>query len=235
MDQTEIKFKTTERKTKLTDGKVCYQGRLLHNRVLDVRDTRRFFAEYMLMREPQTNLVLDGLSAFMAEYLAKGYRLDFGGFSAGLNMRGGFAAANAPFDPVRNAIGVELAPGMRVKRCVRALKPVNVTMEAKDRIYHVFQRTPFEAYDTVARDGERLVEVAGTMMTIHPDAEDEGIWIENDAGVVLTRGHIQYDDCCHARFKLTDPVVPGLHWLVVASREAADSPLLRARRRLTVA
>jgi len=39
MNQTEIMFKTMERKTKLTDGKVCYQGQLVHNRVLDAQST----------------------------------------------------------------------------------------------------------------------------------------------------------------------------------------------------
>jgi len=224
-----------ERKTKLTDGKVCYQGQLVHNHVLDARETRQFFAEYMQLKEPQVNLYLDGLCSFMREYLSKGYRLDFGGFSAELRMRGGFPAANAPFDPKRNTVGVDLLPGLRVKGAVKALKPINVTFDEKERIYHVLQLSPFEAYDVVARDGERLVEVSGTMMKVRAEAEDEGIWIENDAGAMLLRGDIQSCDCCTARFKLTDPIEPGLYWLAVCSRATTGGPLLRARRRLTVA
>jgi len=87
----------------------------------------------------------------------------------------------------------------------------------------------------VARDGERLVEVTGSMMKVHAGAEDEGIWIENDAGEKLLRGDIQSCDCSMARFKLTEPIAPGLYWLVVCSRATTGDPLLRARRRLTVA
>jgi len=39
--QTGINFKTTERMTKLTDGKVCCQGLLMHNHAQDTRETRR--------------------------------------------------------------------------------------------------------------------------------------------------------------------------------------------------
>jgi len=235
MYQTEIKFKTTERKTKLTDGKVCYQGQLVHNHVLNVHETRQCFAEYMQLKEPQVNLYLDGLCSFMCEYLSKGYRLDFGGFSAELRMRGGFPAANAPFDPNRNTVGVDLLPGLRVKRAANVLKPVNVTFDEKERIYNILQLSPFQAYDVVARDGERLVEVTGTKMKVHAEADDEGIWIENDAGAKILRGDIQSCDCCSARFKLTEPVEPGLYWLAVCSRAPTGGPLLRFRRRLTVA
>jgi len=235
MHQEEIKFKVKGHAAKLAGDKICYQGMLIHNHVLGVAETRRLFAEYMQMKLPQAQMVLEGLVAFMAEQLGKGNRLDFGGFCAELRLRGGFSAANAPFDPNRNEIGVELRPGKSVKEATSRLRPVNVTVDKAFHVYHTYQRTPFEALDVIAREGERVVEVSATCMAIRASAADEGVWIENDAGERLVRLTYLNGDVCVAQFKLTETLAPGLYWTVVCSRTTPDAQLQIGRRRLTVA
>jgi len=233
MIQEQIKFKTIEQTTKLTTG-TCYHGRLVHNLILSVAETRRLFAEYMQMKLPQTQMFLDYLEAFMAEQLGKGNRLDFGGFSAELQLRGGFSAANAPFDPNRNEIRVEMTPGKQIAAATSFLRPVNVTVEKVFHVYHTHQRTPFELTDEIVGQGDRVIEVSATCMRIHAAAADEGVWIENDAGERLVKLTYQTGDVCVGKFRLTETLAPGLYWTVVCSRKNPEAPLQTGRRRLTV-
>jgi len=231
--QQEIKFTTTPSKTLLTSGKTLYQGQLRHNRVLDANETRQRFAEYLRVPEPQANLYLDSLGLFIRDAVAQGHRVDFGPFSVGLKLRGSFPAANAPFDAVANAVGVELMPSAAIKRAASALKPVNATEDASCRIYAILQTEPFEAYDTIATTGTRKLCISGTCMAVDASAADEGTWIENDAGERLLTGTVSESDPCRIVATFSGPVEPGVHWLVVGSHGTAEGHRLRARRRIT--
>jgi len=227
---TKIKFKATPAKTRLTEGTVRYQGQLQHNKVLGVEDTRRYFAEHAHRSEPETNFYLDALGECMADAIAQGWRLDFGPFALALAMRGSLPAANSAFDETSNALAVELLPGRKIKAAAKSLKPVNATDDAKSRIYTTFQIAPYEAYDEIAAEGTRELHTTGDWVWVHPGAEGEGVWIENDVGEKLLEATVVESNNCFCHTTLSDPLAPGLYWFVIASR--GNGELLRCQKRI---
>lgn len=225
-----IKFTTTQSKSRLTEGTVRYQGQLQHNEVLDESLTRRRFAEHAHRSEPETNFYLDALGEFITHAIAEGWRLDFGPFSVGLKMRGGFPAANSPFDGAVNSVGVELMPSSALKAAAKELKPVNVSPEGKSRIYTTLQIAPYEAYDAIAAEGTRELHTTGDWVWVHPGAEGEGVWIENDVGEKLLEATVVESNHCFCHTTLSGSLAPGLYWFVIASRSGTE--LLRCQRRI---
>jgi len=233
-EQREIKFVTSETKEKNAKGETCYQGQLRHNLVLNERETKEWFAAYCAEPVSLTTRYVDALSEFIAQQVAAGTRLDFGGFAVGLKMRGGFKSMNAPFDPRVHSVGVDLMPGREVKRAVKSLKPVNVTDGAKWHFSIVWQKTPYEAYNEIAADGMRVVVASGYFPAIHPESQDEGVWIENDEGVCLMRGRILTSEFAQTEFELTGPLPSGELWVVGQGRYQDVPGVIRARRRVSV-
>ena len=114
-EQRAIKFVTSEVKEKDAKGHTRYQGQLRHNTVYSEKETRRMFAEFCQMQEPKTNMFLDLLQEFIVQQISEGNRIDFGPFAVGLKLRGGFASANALFDPLEHSLGVEGNPSNHLR------------------------------------------------------------------------------------------------------------------------
>ena len=231
----EIKFTASATSTRLTEGKVCYQGQLKHNAVLSEKETKRGFADYCGEPESRTTRYIDALGEYIARSVSEGHRLDFGCFAVGLKFRGGLASANAPFDETTHSISVEMTPGKSLRDAVKELKPVNVTDDTKWHISLTWQRQPFEAYDVLAPSGRRELTLCGLHPAIHPSETDEGVWIENDEGERLLDGEIVRSELANTEFTLTGPLPSGLHWIVAQGRYPGEQPLIRVRRRISVA
>lgn len=230
----EIQFKTTESKTKLTVGSVCYQGQLIHNTSFSQKDTLEMFAEHCHQSSAMTSFFLDSLKAFIQQELARGNRLNFGSFAAGIGLRGGFPSANAPFDPSRNALTVELIPCEAIRKTTAALKPVNVTSNCDAIIYNTLQVDPERKdYDVFSADGDRTLSACGIGMDVHPGEVGEGAWIENDAGEKMLVGEDIESDYTLCRFTLKGSIRQGSYWVVVCSRHARTGKFVRSRRRIT--
>ena len=82
---TEIKFVTSETHEKNAKGETCYQAQLRHNAVLNEKETKQAFAAHSGKRLSDVTYYVDSLSEFIAQAVTDGHRLDFGGFSVGLN------------------------------------------------------------------------------------------------------------------------------------------------------
>jgi len=230
----DIKFTASQTTSKLTAGKVCYQGQVIHNHTLDEAETREAFADYARLPIPMGNLAIDSVGAFIAEEIAKGNRLDFGAFSVGLKMRGGLPAANAPFNPKVNDLVVELTPGKGIKKATKYLKPVNATGAKYSYVFKTEQTSPYKMEDAFLATGTRTLIAFGGYIRINPAATGEGVWIENDVGDKLLKGRIlPGSDACRVSFELTGDVDPGLYWLAIYSRISSNGPLLRCHRRIT--
>lgn len=229
----EIQFKTTESKTKLTAGSVCYQGQLIHNASFGQKDTLEKFATHCKQSGAMTRYFLESLEEFIQQELALGNRLNFGPFAAGIGLRGSFSSANAPYDPSRNALAVELIPNEAIRKATAALKPVNVTEACTAVIYSTLQiapeRTTSDVFDA---DGERTLSVCGIGMDAHPGEVGEGAWIENDAGEKLLTGEILESDYTLCQFKVRGPIECGSYWVVVCSRHTRTGKFVRSQRRI---
>jgi len=229
----DIKFRTTESKTRLNEGRVCYQGQLIHNNTMSPKETREHFANYCRRSVAETSFFLDSLGEFMRTELAKGFRLSFGPFAAGLGIRGGFPSSNAPFDPKRNSLMVELMPSAALKKVADEVNPINVTEDCRAYIYGTVQVEPeWKTFDIFTSVGERVLSACGTGMQVHPGGVSEGAWIENDAGEKLLTGEIVSSDYTLCQFKVTGPIDPGLYWVVIASRHERTGKFLTSRRRI---
>ena len=233
---TDIKFKTNLVHKKRADEPTRYQGQVIHNQSMDYAETCRRFAEYLHSNPIMARLYLDSVGGFIAEYVAKGYYLDLGPFTVGLKMRGGFPAANSPFDENVNRLAVEISPSKTIRDSVKSLHPVNVTVK-KPVIYILTQHEPIIRngdYDTITADGIRLIQSNCSAGIVHPGVADEGARIENDDGEILAVGEITRSDACTCDFTLKDHIEPGRHWFVIQGRYTPEDKLLRAKRRVTV-
>ena len=235
----EIKFKTNEAKSRFNEGKTCFQGKIIHNLTLDENDTMREFREYCRVGDAIPPMIVNMLGTFIAQELAKGNRLDFGPFSVSINLRGGFPAANAPFDPARNSLSVELTPSAALKKSLNGLKPVN-TEPLKPRIDHVLQIEPLcgtetrHDYNVVWSDGHRKLNINGMYVGVKDGVADEGLWIESESGEKLVKGAIYSATTCTCDFTLDEHLDPGHYWVAIYARYSDSEDLLRARRRIKV-
>jgi len=232
---TSIKFITTQSRTKLTAGKTCYQGQLQHNNVLGEKETKSLFADYCGEPESRTTRYVDALTEFIAQQVAAGYRIDFGGFAVGLKLRGGFKSMNAAFDPQTNAVSVEMIPGKDIRKAAQTLKPLNVTDSTKWRLTGVLQQTPFEVWDQIVPDGERTLTSTGYMPAVDPSKPDEGIWVEDDDGTRVLTGEVVKSNFGSTDYRLVGPIDRGEYWSVLQGRYRDEPALIRVRHRLTVA
>jgi len=66
----DIKFTASRTTSKLTAGKVCYQGQVVHNQTLNEAETRKAFADYARLTMPMGNLAIDSVGSFIAEEIA---------------------------------------------------------------------------------------------------------------------------------------------------------------------
>jgi len=230
-----IKFVTSETKEKNAKGLTCYQGQLRHNLVLNEKESKEWFADYCGEPSSRTTRYVDALGEFIAQCVRNGTRLDFGAFSVGLKLRGSFAGQNAPFDPAVHSVSVELTPGKDMKRAVNALNPINVTdIGGRWHLTANRQTFPFEIYDTFAADGLRKIEASGIIPPIHPEATDEGIWVENDEGVRLLTGEVTHSEFARTVYTLTGPLPRGDHWVVALGRYLDQPAVIQTRRRVHV-
>ena len=230
----EIKFVTTESKTRLTAGKTCYQGQLQHNNVLTQKETRKWFADYCSEPESLTTRYVEALGEFIAQEIAKGNRLDFGPFSVGLKLRGGFKSSNGEFDEKTNSLSVEMTPGTDIKRAVEALRPINATDETRWHIGSTLQRIPYEVYDEISAEGLRRLTIAGYLPAVDCSKPDEGVWLENDAGEKVAVATVEKSDFGYSDCTLEGALERGDYWIVVQSRYQKDPNLIRCRRRIKV-
>jgi len=229
----DIKFRTTETKSKLTAGKVCHQGKIIHNQTLTKEETAEAFAEYAKIHKAQATFFLDSLEEFIAKEIADGNRLEFGPFAASLSLRGGFPACNSQFDQDVNELAVELTPSRKIRKAVRELRPINVGHE-RDGIIFNTMLLPDGPYDRMPADGERRLSCVGTAIEVHPGATGEGVWIENDAGEKLLEGADVEAEFSLCQFTLRGHINPGSYWVVICSRINQTGEFVQARRRITV-
>jgi len=89
-------------------------------------------------------------------------------------------------------------------------------------------------YDTFAADGVRTVEATGIIPPIHPDSTDEGIWVENDAGVRLLSGVVTSSEFARTKYTLTGPLPSGDHWVIALGRYLDQPAVIRTKRRVHV-
>ena len=104
-------FTTCVGKTKLSGGKSTYSARAKHRDTIKDKALVEGLAAETGYSATIVGAVVEGMRNYLCEQLKKGNKVDFGAFSVGLSVRGPFPAANAPFDPAVNSIGVDIPFG----------------------------------------------------------------------------------------------------------------------------
>lgn len=229
-----LKYSTQPSKSKLLAGKPRYIGRVHHNQTLSREEIVKGLAEYMNVKEPMSAFYVDGLCGYMRQELARGNRLDFGDFSAEIVMEGGLPSANAPFDEAVNKLKIQMRAKKKLERCLESLAPENISGAEQSRIGSVVQQNGGTGeYEEITTDGRRKITANGADVKVHAEADDEGVWIEDDAGEKLLRGEVFSTSVTTCDFYLEGHLDPGAYWLVIYSRSNTKK-LLRARRRIHV-
>ena len=228
-----IGYATTPSNSKLLNGKVKHIGRIRHNNTLTKGVIIGRFASFIGSKPSLAEMYVNGLCEYIKEELSNGNRLDFGDFAIGVTMEGGFPAANSPFDPKVNRLKVQMTAKKGFSAAVSRLRPVNETGAEKSVIFSVIERDSGNDYETFSRDGRRNITTNGDYIRIHPEASDEGVWIETRMGERLLTGEVYKNDECICDFYLEGHLDPGEYWMVICSRSASKR-LLRAKRLIRV-
>lgn len=229
-----LKYSTQPSRSKLLSGKPRYIGRVHHNQALTRDEIVKGLAEYMNVKEAMSAFYVDGLCGYMRQELARGNRLDFGDFSVEIVMEGGLPSANAPFVAGVNKLKVQMRAKKKLEHCLESLAPENVSGAEQSRIGSVIQRNGGTGeYEDITTDGRRKITSNGLEVKVHAEADDEGVWIEDDAGEKLLRGEVFSTSVTTCDFYLEGHLNPGEYWLAIYSR-GNSKQLLRARRRIHV-
>ena len=228
-----IGFATTPSNSKLLNGKVKHIGRIRHNNTLAKDEIIGRFASFIGSKSSQAEMYVNGLCEFIKEELSNGNRLDFEDFAIGVTMEGGFPAANSPFDPKVNKLKVQMMAKKGLSVAVARLRPVNETGAERSRIFSVRQKGLDDQFEVMSQDGRREIVLNGEFVRIHPEASDEGVWIETRMGERLLTGEPFKNDDVTCDFYLEGHLDPGEYWLIICSRSDSKR-LLRAKRLIRV-
>ena len=90
-----------------------------------------------------------------------------------------------------------------------------------------------DQFEVIAQDGRREIVTNGEFVRIHPEASDEGVWIETRMGERLLTGEPFKNDDVICNFYLEGHIDPGEYWLIICSRSDSKR-LLRAKRLIRV-
>ena len=205
-------------KNRLSGGRAVYAARMRHMGVIGGNQLFKEFGEYMAMNPTLAKNLVNGLGGYIKEQLLHGYKLDFGVFKVGLTIRGGFAAANAKFDPEKNEVCVSLTPSVELKKAVAKMRPENLT----DLKGPILDCAFCQKYLNRLGIGKLVCRVECGMNGAFPvrefSADDDGIWLENSAGKRVVQAKVLSADATRLSFIIADDVPSGRYRLFIGSR-----------------
>ena len=184
----EIQFKTTPVRGDFKKGEASCRGTVIHSKTLDIDGIAEDFARFAKLDIHDARYYASYFVDYMVHALGSGSRLNLGAFSLYLAMTGTFEGANGAFDARKNRLEVKIAAQKPMKDALSSLEPVNVTMDGETmRITSIID-------DADGREGVitpgAMVYAAGCTFLVDATRDDEGIWLENDAGEIIMRGTV---------------------------------------------
>ena len=227
-------FTTCAGKTKLSGGKSTYSARAKHWDTIKDKTLVEGLAAETGYSATIVGAVVEGMRNYLCKQLKDGNKVDFGAFSVGLSVRGPFPAANAPFDPAVNSIGVDIRAGKELRTAVENLVPQNMTDIDIPRIGNILSRThqANSNYGKIMRGDE--CEMVGAYFADKYTGDGDGVWLENSAGAKIATARIGEHAADVVYFTFDADIPFGNYWLVIGCRDPKKSIVATGKRRVEV-
>lgn len=212
-------------------GRQMFQVDAEPNEVLEGRALTERFAKKIKVDVSEANYIIESLQEFVLEELQSGNRLDFELVSFLPQLSGTLPSRDAnPTDA-----GLAIKGHVKARPALRnALKGRLITTPEWGAIRSLMD-VPLKLFDKIVIG--HLIHLAGFNMAIDPDQPDEGIWLENGRGEVVSRAQVGYSDAQIAECCFGQSVEPGKYTIVLANRaskKGSDYKLCRHCRAVEV-
>ena len=210
---------TLEVKTVLSNltkgGQPCYQLFVKKPKTMTQAEFVALLAERLGKNEAEARFINDVHGQVLCEAVIKNKSVNVGCMRAQLDVTGSVASAGAPLTK-DNIIKVSLIPHGALKECVAGISAVNETISIGAVLYTV-QYEHSDELNTI--DGLGAVKINGDKLYINESKADEGVWLEDDTGTMVTNKAAIVENSKNAlTVEITDLPKAGNYRLVIATR-----------------
>lgn len=231
----EVKYKTVLSTLKKGE-KPCYRAVAISNDQIDFDQLCRLAGQRCGLAPEMLKYAGQLLFNQMAACAKDGINVNIENFLyMALSIRGTFDSANAPFVKGVNALRVNINPKGALATACDELVGVNVTEGNRCRITSVMDSVG-RTEGIISGSEDVVVYAAGGTFLVDTTAEDEGVWLENGAGVVVAFGTVTDSTATTLDATFATLPEPGEYFFVVATRGGLGKEygVSIARRRITI-
>ena len=197
-------------------GRQMFQVDAEPNEVLEGRSLAERFARKIDADTSEANYIIESLQEFVLEELQNGNRLDFELVSFLPRLSGPLPTRDAnPMDAGLVMLGHAKARPTLRNALKEKLIPVNSTSPEWGVVQSVMDE-PLKKFDQIVIGHK--IDLAGVNVMIDLSQPDEGVWLENSKGVVVSRAEVSYSDAQVVDCWFHEMVAPGKYTLVLANR-----------------
>ena len=185
--------------------------------------------------ESVVGCVMDGCGNQLKEEFAAGNRSDLGWAYAYLTAHGSADSINEPWDGRKHRLVSNFVAKEPLKSCLEGVEMVNITAGAKVVVLHVSDMVA-QIDGTISGTSNVDVCVTGNGLALDIAAEDEGVWLEDDKGVVQAVATVMEATTTTLSCRFPSLPADGSYTLVVASRNGlgAEYGVAMGKRKVAV-
>jgi hypothetical protein len=218
----EVKFKTVLSTLKKGE-KPCYRAVVNHNGTVDTDEIAKNAAARVGMDAAVMKFAIELFFSQMAEEMKNGNRLEIENIlSGGIAVTGTFAGANTPWDKSKNALTPYFYAKGDMKHALDGVTAVNVT-EGNHALLKRVVDTVAKTDGVITNQANITVYLSGTNLLLNAAASDEGVWLEDEKGVVVAKGNVTGSTSTTIDCTFVTLPKDGTYKIVVATRGGLGS------------
>ena len=212
-----LSYTTTLSAFKKGDNSPCYTAHVRHNGTVSTDDFIKALTERSGENKERVRYIWELAQAEISRQLAEGNRLELESIAAGIAVTGSFDSANAAWDRDKNKLSPFINAKGELKNALANLETVNVTQGAKPVILSVLDSI-LQTDGVITGGDDNMILISGKDLSINPDAQDEGVWLEDAKGVIVATATIDASDKSIINCHISAMPESGEYKLVVATR-----------------
>ena len=221
---------------KLKSGeKPCYRFIVKHNGRIGEKSFKKRLAKRCGYSQNVVACVMDACGDQMGEELANGNRVDIGWLHAFNVCHGSAKSSREPWNSKKNRIAAAFFAKGVLSECLKGAEMENVTNGPSVSIKRVWD-TVAGIDNTISGTANVLARATGAGLEVNPESPDEGIWLEDQNGVVAAVATVTESTNIEVSFRFATLPPDGSYTLVIASRNnmGEEFGVAMARKKVTV-